>query len=238
MKINKHISITLVCIILGITLAWQYQSIRYNTKSISAENSKKEELITMVLNERENNDNLRKKNDELTSEINKFESARGNNDENIKLLTDEINKLRIIAGLTEVKGKGVIITINEVWTLDSEGNSSSLLDLINEMKASDTQAISINEERIIATSEIRIGGSYIVVNGRQIIDWKNRVEPLVIKAIADPDNVENALKMIGGVKERLKLDGIDLNFEKSDNIIIPKVRDEEIRTDMLTPVVK
>ncbi|MCX7923520.1 MAG: DUF881 domain-containing protein [Clostridia bacterium] len=228
MKISRNISITLVCIILGITLAWQYQSVRNNAKVTMLEAQRKDDLIQKLLNEKENNENLRKKNDELNTEIRKYENSLGDNDENIKLLKSEINKLRVIAGLTEVKGRGVIITISKDEMLLLR--DYDLLDILNELRASDAQALAINEERIVSTSEVRVAGGNIIINGRQV------QPPFIIKAIADPGNVENAFKMMGGVAERIAVYFVNIVVEKSDEIVIPKVRDEVIRTDMLKPV--
>jgi len=42
----------------------------------------------------------------------------------------------------------------------------SILTVLNELRAADVQALAVNDERIIATSEVRRVGSYMVVNGR------------------------------------------------------------------------
>jgi len=42
------------------------------------------------------------------------------------------------------------------------------LKLVNELRAAEAQAISINGERIVAMTEIRYADPYMVINGRQI----------------------------------------------------------------------
>lgn len=228
-KVNRNISITLVCILLGITLAWQYQSVRKNAKMSDIENQRKDELVTQLLSAKENNDNLRKKNDELNIKIREYESARGDNDANMKLLTNEIEKLRIIAGLKEVRGKGLIVTISKEDAPNVR--DYDIFDILNELRATDAQALAINDERVISTTEVRVAGGHIMVNGKQL------TAPYVIRAIVDPINAENAFNLMDGPIEKLRV-FIDVKLEKSDNVVIPKVRDEVIRTDMLTPVEK
>lgn len=226
-KISRNISIALICIILGIALSWQFQSIRNNAKVMNLESQKKDDLVVKILNEQKNNENLRTKLNELQVQVEKFEKASGNSDENMKLLTAEIQKLKTIAGLTDVRGKGVIVTFSKEDALDVEDND--LLNVLNELRASDAQALAINDQRIILTSEVRVAGGYIVVNGRHVIP------PYVIKAIVDPDNAVNALNMIGGPLERIKV-FIDVIVEKSDDILIPKIGEELIKTGKLNTV--
>lgn len=216
-RVSRNISIALICVILGLALSWQFQSIRSNAKVMNLESQKKDDLVVKILNEQKNNENLRAKLNELQVQLNKFESARGNSDENLKLLTDEIQKLKTVAGLTDVKGKGVTVTFAKEDSLNVEDDD--LLFVLNELRATDAQALAINDQRIIDTTEVRVAGGYIMVNGRHV------TPPYVIKAIVDPDNAVNALNMIGGALEKIKL-FIDVHVEKSDNIEIPKISEE------------
>lgn len=226
-KISRNISISIVCIILGLALSWQFQSIRNNAKVLSLESQKKDDLIVKILNEQKNNENLKAKLSELQTQLGKFEKASGNSDENMKILADEIQKLRTVAGLTEVKGEGVIVSFSKEDSLNLEDND--LLSILNELRATDAQALAINDQRVIATTEIRGAGVYIMVNGKHL------VPPYVIKAIVDPGNAESALNMIGGALEKIRV-FVEADVEKSDNIIIPKVGEELIKTGKMKPV--
>ncbi len=228
-RVSRNISIALICVILGLALSWQFQSIRNNAKVMNLESQKKDDLVVKILNEQKNNENLRAKLTELQTQLDKFENARGNSDENLKLLTDEIQKLRTVAGLTDVKGRGVIVSFAKEDALNVEDDD--LLFVLNELRATDAQALAINDQRIIDTSEVRVAGGYIMVNGRHV------TPPYVIKAIVDPDNAVNALNMIGGSLEKIRL-FIDVKVEKSNNLEIPKISEELIRTDKLKPVEK
>lgn len=227
-KFSKNLSIMLVCIILGIMVSWQFQSITNNNKVESEENMRLEEVKDALIMEKEKNENMQNKINELQQNLEKYKNAQGNMDQYTQALTNELNEAKMIAGLVDVKGKGVIITIDKG---KSDIIEKDILSILNELRASDVQAISINGERIIATSEIRKAGNYFTINGNQILP------PIVIKAIADPDNIENALTMTGGVIDNLK-DFIKIEIKKSDDITIPKVKDDGtvIKTDLLTPV--
>ncbi|MCX7746707.1 MAG: DUF881 domain-containing protein [Clostridia bacterium] len=240
MKQGKNVAIALVCIILGAVISWQYKSIDYNQKNAMYENKRAEDLKDELLREKRNNDELTKRFRELERENKEYEDARGNINETVKKINKEIEKATIIAGLTQVKGKGIIVTVDNSNPIKIDENDSfsyevteeNILNLLNELRASDAIAISINEERIIASSEVRKVDKNLLVNGRSLSP------PFEVKVIADPDKLENSLRIIGGVLEQFESSQLNVNIKKSDEVIIPKVRDDVIKTDLLTPISK
>lgn len=231
MKLHTNIAIMAVCIVLGIILAWQYKSIDYNTRAASLQNKRVEELKDELIRAKKENENLAQRNEELETRNREFEAAKGTISKTTELLNEELQRARTIAGLTDVRGKGVVVTLdhNEFSFVDD----LNILEVLNELRASDAQAISINDERIVANSEVRVAGRYIMINGKQML------APFVIKAIAEPQKVEHALKMLGGVVERLEeYYNVQVDVKASDFINIPKVKDDGtvIKTDLLTPV--
>lgn len=230
MKLARNIALTMVCIILGVMLAWQYKSINYNRNLASFQNKRTEELMADLIKLQNENKELRSRLQELKEENLKYEKYKTGSDQTAELLRNAVEKARIFAGLVDVKGKGLIVTLdnNEFATVHDE----DIFDVINELRAAGAQAISVNEERIVAMSEVRQAGNYILINGKQM------EAPFVIKAISDPGELERSLTIIDGVVERLKDWQLKVTLKKSDEIIIPKVRDDGtvIKTDMLTPV--
>ena len=228
MKIGKNIAFTIVCIILGIMLSWQFKSIDSNREIIKLENKRASELMDDLLSEKRIREDLEKKLNKLETELKSYQDVKGRIDGESSYLEKQLNDAKLFAGLENVKGEGIIVTIeSDILVIDED-----ILSIINELRASDAQAISVNDERIIATSEVRRAGKYIMINGRQVHS------PYVIKAIVDPHKAEQALKMSGGVMDQLELFKLEVTIEKSDNIVIPKIDldDLESKTDLLTVV--
>ena len=232
MKFSRNFAITLVCVLLGVILSWQFRSINDNQKMSALENKRIEELKTDLLNEVKKKEELEKRNRELLETNAKFESAKYDVDKYTETITEELQKVKIIAGLVDVKGKGVTVTLNSK-SLFSYVDDTNILDLVNELRASDARAISVNDERIVAMSEIREAGNYVMVNGKRLS------APYVVKVIGDQDKLMYSLKMTGGIVERFQ-DFINISVEKAENLIIPKVRDDGtvIKYDLMTPVNK
>lgn len=230
MKIGRSIAITFICIILGTMVAWQYKSINYNQNVAISQNRRVEELKDEIIRLQNTNNELRARLEEIKEENMAFEKGRIDSNETTKLLQDQLKRARTFGGLVDVIGKGVVVTIdNNEFAKVAERD---IFDVINELRAAGAQAISVNEERIVAMSEIRETGRYILINGVQM------EAPFVIKAISNPDNLERSLNMIDGVIDRLKEWQLKATVKKMDEVIIPKVRDDGsvIKIDMLSTV--
>lgn len=229
MKTYRNIALTLVCILLGVILSWQFRSINDNQKMSGLENKRVEDLKTELLQEKKAREELEKRNQELANTNSKFENAKTDEDQYTATLKEQLKTAKILAGMVDVKGKGIVVTLNTKGMIYVD--DTNVLDLINELRASDARAISVNDERIVAMSEVREAGKYIMVNSKRLS------APYVVKAIGDQDKLVSSLKMTGGMVEKLQ-DLISINIEKIDNITIPKVRDDGtvLKTDQMTPV--
>jgi uncharacterized protein YlxW (UPF0749 family) len=230
MKVSRNIALMLICIILGVMISWQYKSINFNQSVSSVQSKRLEELKDELIRLQDSNSELRDRLKELQEENNSYESARAGDSIAAKNLQKELETARTFAGMNDVKGKGLIITLDDGELLDV--SDSEILDIINELRASDAQAISVNDERIVAMSEIRSAPPYVMINGMQL------TAPFTIKAIGDSETMEHSLKILNGVIEKLEGYQFKVTVKPADSITIPKVRDDGsvIKTDLLTPV--
>lgn len=230
MKIFKAIAITTVCFLLGILLAMQYKGIDISKRINAEENLRLEDVRNQLLSEVRKNQDLSLLNEELRKRIDDFQSSVGDENEKLSLVERELASLKLLLGFSAVKGSGITITLDRGTHEFSSIRDTDLLKLVNELKASGAQAISVNGERLTAMSEIREAGNLMVING------KKTSEPYVVKAISDKDRLEASLNMPGGVAEELKL-YMNVKIEKSDEIVVEKLADDGlvIKTDLLTP---
>ena len=232
MKIARNIALTIVCILLGIMLAVQYKSINYNQSMASYENKRLDELKNELITLQGQKSTLQDRLKELEKENQTYAKVKAGDSVAAQQIQESLNDARIFAGLEDVKGKGIIITIDNngfIFVADYD-----VLNVVNELRAAGAQAISVNDERIVAMTEIREAGQYIMVNGKQLS------APITIKAISDPDNLEHSLMMIGGVVESLEDDQLKVSIKKADEVVINKFVNDGtiIKTDLLTPIAK
>lgn len=137
----------------------------------------------------------------------------------------ELQNLYKMAGFTPVTGSGVVIILQDTKTVSASDEHSDpnagklqaddLLKLVNELKAAGATAISINDQRLVLTSEIVAAGPTISVNQTRL------TQPVVVKAIGNPDVLTNALKIRGGILEYLDFFNIQVSIQKKNEIQVP-----------------
>ena len=133
------------------------------------------------------------------------------------------SELKFLSCTAPLEGEGIIIKLDDSLLEKKSGEDQNLyvvhdddiLRVINELKAAGAEALSINGQRLTATSEIRCAGPTISVNNVR------SSAPYEIAAIGDKKSLENSVKMRGGVEETLKVWGIQLSVEVKDKIFIP-----------------
>lgn len=139
------------------------------------------------------------------------------------LVDSEMERLMLLSGTTEVRGKGVEIVLDDSSIPSRAGENPNLyiihdedlLRVLNELRAAGAEAISLNDQRIMAMSEVRCAGPTVSVNNVR------SAPPYTIKAIGDPKNLNSALRLRGGVVETFEFWGIQVKINTSDDIHIP-----------------
>lgn len=209
----------IVCLILGVMLAVQFRANESSPRNLSGDRWTE---ITVQL------ENLRQERDFLAEEVlslrEKLEDTASHQQGGaIKALNEELAKANMAAGLVTVKGRGVIVTLNDSPRGLQPGedpnlyliHDEDLLKVVNELKAAGAEAISINGHRLVANSEIRCAGTTILVNVNKI------APPFTINAIGDPDILKSSLRIKGGWLETLEIWGIQAQIQASDSIEVP-----------------
>ena len=226
MKESKHIgkvSISVVCVILGILLALQFKSVRENNQ-IDALNTTRVQTLQNLLDEtREQNDRLSEQVKEMRKEVQSYrEAAAGSSEQRDQALLDEIAHLQLAAGMTDVVGPGIEVVLEDSTAANISGDEadylihdSDILSVVNELRDAGAEALSLNGNRILATSEIRCSGSVVTINGRRTS------APFVIDAIGDTDTMFNALMMRNGVVDVLKQWSIQVSVTEVDELLVP-----------------
>jgi uncharacterized protein YlxW (UPF0749 family) len=229
MKIARNVSMTMICILLGIMLAVQYKSINYNQSMASFDNKRVDELKDELIKLNEQKSSLQDKLKELEKDNQTYANAKAGDSAAAQQIKDDLNKAKIFAGLLDVKGKGIVVTLDNNAFIHVE--DYDVLNVVNELRAAGAQAISVNDERVVAMTEIREAGQYIMINGKQF------EAPFIIKAISDPDDLERSLTLIGGVVEILEDAQLNVSIKKADEVVIKQFVDDgtTIKTNLLKP---
>lgn len=207
-------SMAIVCLLLGIMIAMQFRGNQSNANNIPLRRAQE---LTVEL------DKMSKERDALAEEVVKLREKVNKGGEG---LGDELEKANMAAGLLPVHGSGIVLTLNDSTHVLQPGedpnlyliHDEDLLKIVNELRAGGAEAISVNDERLTATSEIRCAGTTILVNVTKI------APPFVIAAIGDPETLERSLRIKGGWLETMEIWGIKAQIEKSNDVKVPAYR--------------
>ncbi|MDD3365167.1 MAG: DUF881 domain-containing protein [Syntrophomonas sp.] len=213
---NGKITIMTICMVVGIMLAIQFKT--SSTYDVSYRGTRSDEMAYKISTISKERDAYSKEVVDLRQKLTNLENGSG---EAIADLQSELKKANVSAGLTPIEGPGIIVTINDspkLVRLDVDVNNYLVHDydiqsIVNEMRASGAEAISVNEQRITAMSEIRCAGTTILVNQNRI------TPPFVIKATGDPKNLDTGLSMPGGILDRLT-GFLQIKLERAEKIEI------------------
>ncbi|HHX17497.1 MAG TPA: DUF881 domain-containing protein [Clostridium sp.] len=222
MRKNDRKNILLfVFMILGFVLALQFRSVMSNTSQEEISTVQTIESLKKEL-EREKliGDSLREQLDESIIQrdaiLRNMVEERGGED-----ITKEWEKARVLAGLTEMVGDGVVITLNDAseivdGVIDPLLHEHSLYEVLNEIKKAEPVAISVNNERIISTTEIVCAGPTTRIN-------RNRYAvPYEIKVIGDSKKIREAFLNSSIVTFEFIPNNIRFQIKDEKDIVIPK----------------
>lgn len=185
--------------------------------------------IPKILEMKNDIDNTKKENLKLASSINEARLKLEEYEEGVSKtgnvfgnMEEELELARNYANYTELEGPGIIISMNDSlaevgenenpdWFLIHDGD---ILEIINELRAAGAEAISINDERVTASSNIRCGGPTINIDG------KRHAVPFIIKAIGDPQKLEASATAPAGYIYLMEAFDIRINIQKVDKLTI------------------
>lgn len=213
-----QMALALVCIVLGVMLSIQFKTVNTGVGPVSENRAR--QLASQLKKVSEERDNLLAIKSDLDNKIREYEDQASTGSVSAKLLKDELDNARIIAGLEDVEGPGITITLDDLKFGETVGfpliTHDMLLLIVNELNAAGAEAISINDQRIISSTEIRLAGTHININTVEF------APPFTIKAIGDPKTLYGALMMREGVMEGIKNSEIDAPITQEQSIKIQK----------------
>ncbi|WLR52253.1 DUF881 domain-containing protein [Bacillus tianshenii] len=229
---NRNLwTMALISIVLGLMLAIQFQSTQEpdtrDTRDmweLRQDLKEEQELQSEILKEIYNIDQLMRKYEE--NEVWAQESA----------LAEQKEELKKKIGLTEVSGRGVVITIEPLFSESIYGQAYKtpspqlLTRLINELNMYQAKAIAIADQRVISTTPIRD------VNGKTYVNLKPIPPlPLKIKVLAkDAEKLHNHM-LVSQSADDFAIENLKLSSEVVPKVTLPEY-DGTLRIQYMEPV--
>lgn len=218
-KLAVAIVMFIVCITLVSVMLMQFKTVE-ETDITEIENMRETELRTAISEWKTKYEEVETKLQDTNKKINEYSDKIKNNEKVSELISDELDESNMAVGKTDVYGEGVIVTLNDD---EKDIVAWDLLDLVNELKYAGAEAISINDIRIINTTDIFDLRSYTYLTvGQQRLQ-----PPYVVKAIGNPDYLSSILNLKdSGFVDRYKNSGKSVKMETSKKVQIKKYNGE------------
>jgi uncharacterized protein YlxW (UPF0749 family) len=178
----SQLCLAMLLLVAGILIVGQLRT-QHHSRAATYERDMQAVLLSELVNA---NHRLHDELNSLTAKLATYEDEhRG---AILEELVAELNRVRVLNGAVEVSGPGI-----ELY-LDGPLSALDLQDLINELRNTGAEAISLNEQRVVVHSVPVIDD-----RGTIKLDGQFVRRPYRIQAIGDPHTMETALLRPGGL---------------------------------------
>jgi len=225
-KIDKNtlvlrVTIAIISLLLVSTMLIQVKSVEEYKKS-DIESLREDEIKTQISSYKTKYEEAATQYQSNVNKINEYKSTADQKAKSSNLIDEEWKQSNELLGLTDVKGEGVVITLKD--TKNNSYTAENIRYLVNELKYSGAEAISINGNRIINLEDIvSINDSFIVMNGGSI----RLNSPYEVKAIGDRKYLTSTLNMKNsGFVDLMQSSNLEITVKDMDNITINKYNGE------------
>ncbi|WP_075617475.1 DUF881 domain-containing protein [Paenisporosarcina indica] len=224
--LNKRIIFSIVCLVLGFMLAYSYSlssSKKLNGEPVSSTYFEQEERYREdLVQQKERNKELAEELEARQLQVREIEKSLSGSEEKYEGLINEAEDLRLLIGLLPATGEGVSVELEDaeynpesVNPNDYIVHESHVFQVLNELKISGAEALSINGQRLHANSYIKCNGPVITIDGQPF------PAPFIIEAVGDPSVLVPSLQLSGGVLDQLLNDNIVVTIEEKSKIKMP-----------------
>ncbi|MCS6861418.1 MAG: DUF881 domain-containing protein [Abditibacteriales bacterium] len=151
---------------------------------------------------------LKQANESLQAKLNNLLAASEQESKQAKILATELEKVKMAMGLMPVKGRGLLVTLNDNPKMPKDAppiekdlylvHDWQILQVVNELRSAGAEAIAVNGRRLGVNSYVRCVGLVIRVDDVRI------GAPYKIEAIGDPEALRGALEAPGGILDEFR----------------------------------
>ena len=139
----------------------------------------------------------------------------------VDTISSEYNQARLTAGFAEVSGEGLIITVDDGDVPAGSVNPNiylvhemTLIRILNVLKTSGAEAISIQGERFIGYGGILCNGSVLCINNKRF------APPYEIKVIGNAEKLYEDFTNSSLIGVFININELKIKAEKSENLTI------------------
>lgn len=161
----------------------------------------------------------------VREQLDEYRRELAANTEMLREINAELERQKMMAGLLAVEGPGVLVTLDDSSIRSAAADSNDFLiheydlrDVVNLLWLAGSEAIAVNDERIVATTSIYCVGSTVMVNDTRLSP------PYLIQAVGNSVVQEDVLRNPGylrEIKQRAELYGVQFKVNRIGTLTLP-----------------
>lgn len=147
----------------------------------------------------------------------------------IGVLKDSLYQARYHAGLTEMSGSGILLSLRDNTEKAEEMKKTqpedyrpddyilhdkNLLYIVNDLKKARPLGLAINDQRLVTSSNIRCVGTVILVNDRRL------APPYNIRILGDAEEILEEMRASNELSYLLE-QGFPISYQEQEDILLP-----------------
>lgn len=214
---GSQAALTVIFILFGFMLATQFRARPPIAGNLSYQRA--EELSVLLKVSEDENNTLKQEVTSLRSRVAEMTAGV----DQAQALQEEMRKAMMLAGLSAVKGPGISVVMTDSDKPAQQGQDPNVFlihegdiqDVVNAIFAAGAEAVSVNGQRFVSTTEVVCAGNTIMINGVRV------APPFTILAIGDSKVLEAGLTIRGGIIDGLKFWGIGVKVKQEQEITVP-----------------
>ncbi|NUP41096.1 MAG: DUF881 domain-containing protein [Streptomyces sp.] len=210
---RAQLTVALLLFVLGLGLAIQVNTTRDNGGTLRG--ARQEDLVRILTEVDNRTQRLEDEKRGLETQRSELQSSSDQAAEALKQTRQKEQQLGILAGTVAAQGPGITLTIT-----DPHGSveADSLLDTLQELRAAGAEAIQINSVRVVADTYFTDGSGGVLIDGHRV------TQPYVFTVIGNPQDLEPALNIPGGVVQTLEKEQATADVVRSQKIVVDALR--------------
>ncbi|MTE22061.1 DUF881 domain-containing protein [Streptomyces sp. TRM43335] len=212
-RVNRNqLTVALLLFVLGLGLAIQ---VRSTSESDPLRGARQEDLVRILdeLDSRtERLEDEKRRLEDLKSEL---ENSSDQAEEARRQTRERARQLGVLAGTVAAEGPGIHMVVNDtVGTVEAH----MLLDAIQELRAAGAEAIEVNDVRVVTSTYFTDSDGAVRIDGRRV------TSPYRFEVIGNPQDLEPALNIPGGVVQTMEKEQATVSITRSEKIVVDALR--------------
>ncbi|MFC7466979.1 DUF881 domain-containing protein [Actinomadura keratinilytica] len=212
---RAQLTVAVLLFVLGLGLAIQVRS----TNDTGALRGARQDDLVRILDELDDRtERLEDEKQRLEDQRTELENSSDQAEEARRQTVEKERQLGILAGNVAATGPGITVTVQ-----DAAGTvrADMLLDAVQELRAAGAEAIQVNDVRVVAGTYLSDGSGGVNVDGNKI------TRPYRFKVVGNPQDLEPALNIPGGVVQTLEKEQATVVVTREEKIVVDALRPAE-----------